>query len=90
MLLFKLVGVLWEFPMTSEAVLLDPLQLPGSFLDGASSPGHRSAQQIRASLVEWNLCGVKLLRCYCNTRSQKFLYGWWKIKHCGIISGRHA
>lgn len=77
MLLFiKLVGTLWKFLLNNEALLLDSLWLPGSFLDGASSPGHCSAQQIRGALIEWNgnLCSGKSVRCCCNTRSQIFLY----------------
>lgn len=60
MLLFiKLVSALWKFLLTNEGQLLDSLQLPNSFLDGASSLGHCSAQQIRGALIEWmGTCAV--------------------------------
>lgn len=77
MLLFiKPDGVLCMFLLTNKALLLGSLQLPHSLLDGASSLGHLSTRQIRRALTEWNgnLCSGKLVRYWCNTRSQKILY----------------
>lgn len=53
-LFIKLVGSLWKFLLNNEGLLLDSLWLSGSFLDGESSLGHRSTQQIRGDLIEWS------------------------------------
>jgi len=87
----KIVGALWKFVLNNKAVLLDSLQLPGSFLDGANSLEHHSAGQITGDLIEWNgnLCSAKPMRGCCNTRSQKFLYDGGGSES-GMVSGRHA